>query len=200
VTREPQPEVPDLGGADAGDRSSITDVNGSIARFEMAYTPGERERFSFGPTLLQRAPSFVALAAALALVVLVAMAHFGSSNSNLYIWIVERDRGVPTVPLTFIIALCAVSFVVATSLRGVIVTRDAVEARYVGGFGVPRVRKWSWAQIDRLIVADDDVMLELWNGAYEKLPRVREGTQLADLLGRIAASRGRTVTRLAAKL
>lgn len=65
--------------------------------------------------------------------------------------------------------------------------------------GVPRIRKWTWSQIDRLVVDDEDVMLELWDGSYEKLPKVREGKKLAELLERVAAGRGRPVTRLPRK-
>ena len=39
-------------------------------------------------------------------------------------------------------------------------------------------------------------MLELWDGTYERLPKVRDGKRLADLLAGIATARGRSVTRL----
>ncbi len=199
VTEQPQDDMPTLETPDSeGDRSSITDHDGSIARFEMAYSPGEHERFAFGPPLWQRAPSLLCLAGAMALVVLVAVAYSGASSASVYLWLTTRP--VNALPLTFLVTLCAVGVCIRAGLRGVIVTRDGVEARDLLPFGVPRIRRWSWAQIDRLIVADDDVMLELWNGTYEKLPPVREGTKLAELLGRIATSRGRTVTRLAAKV
>ena len=53
--------------ADDGDRPSITEVNGSVARFEMAYNPNPDDRFVFGPPLWQRLPSllFVGFAGAL---------------------------------------------------------------------------------------------------------------------------------------
>jgi hypothetical protein len=81
-------------------------------------------------------------------------------------------------------------------MRGVVVTADGVEARYLLAMGVPKIRKWSWAQIDRFVIDDADVMLELWNGTYERLPKVRDGEKLANLLEGIAAARGRAVTRL----
>lgn len=84
-------------------------------------------------------------------------------------------------------------------MRGVIVTKDGVEARYLLALGVPRIKRWAWSQIDRLVLDETDVMLELWDGTYEKLPLVREGKRLAELLERIAAGRGRTVTRLPRK-
>jgi hypothetical protein len=84
---------------------------------------------------------------------------------------------------------------VRDALSGVVVTRDALEMRCVT-MTVPRVKRYRWAQIDRLVVDDEDVMLELWNGTYERLPRVRDGKGLASLLERVAAARGRPVTRL----
>jgi hypothetical protein len=62
--------------------------------------------------------------------------------------------------------------------------------------GFPRVKRLAWAQIDRVVISGNDVMLELWNGSYERLPKVQEGAKLADLLARIATAHGRTVTRL----
>ncbi len=58
------------------------------------------------------------------------------------------------------------------------------------------MNRWTWTQIDRVVVDDDEVMLELWNGTYERLPAVQGGRRLADLLASIATARGRTVTRL----
>jgi hypothetical protein len=197
---QPAPARPGLiESADEGDRSSITDVNGTVAHFEMAYNPNDRTRYAFGPPVWQRVPSLVYLACALALACVVAVAYSGSSNSSLYVRIVEGDRNRPfgSVPLTFLVVLSAVGTVLRAGLRGVIVTRDGVEARYLLSLGVPRIRKWSWAQIDRLVIDERDVMLELWNGSYEKLPAVRESKKLGDLLERIASARGRTVTRLA---
>ncbi|WP_146648378.1 hypothetical protein [Labilithrix luteola] len=196
------PELPGMiETADDGDRPSITDVNGTVARFEMAYSPDKPERFAFGPPLSQRIGSLLYMSFALILAGAVLLAYNGSSNSRLFTWIVEGDRHRPfgSIPLTIIVFCSALATVVRASLRGVIVTGDGVEARYLLPMGVPRIRKWNWAQIDRLVIADDDVMLELWNGTYEHLPKVRDGKKLADLLERIGGARGRTITRLGAK-
>lgn len=196
-----EPGLQDLIETSDGDRPSITDVNGTVARFEMAYNPKEDERFVFGPPLWQRAPSLVYLGFALTLAAMVFAAYHGSSNSSLYVWVVEGDRNRPlgSIPLTFLIVFSAFATVVRAGMRGVVVTKNGVEARYILALGVPRIRKWSWSQIDRLVVDDEDVMLELWDGQYEKLPRVREGRKLAELLERVAAGRGRPVTRLPKK-
>lgn len=197
----PIPQLPDIvESSDDGDRPSITEVDGTVAKFEMAYAPASSDRFAFGAPLASRIPGYLFLLFAAALALTVLAAYYGSSNSRLYVWVVEGDRHrvFGSGPLAFIIAFAALGNVIKTALRGVIVTADAVEARMlVAGF--PRVRRWTWAQIDRVVVDEQDVLLELWDGTYERLPKVRDGQKLADLLVSIATARGRTVTRLAAK-
>src|ERR1051325_6197174 len=130
--------------ADEGDRPSITEVNGTVARFEMAFDPREGERFTFGPPLWQRMPSFVFLGFAITLATLTAAATHASSNSAMFRWVADRPM---TQPLSIIILLCALGTVVRTLLRGVVVTKDGVETRdLIAGF--PRVRKYRWSQID----------------------------------------------------
>lgn len=196
-------DMPDLVESSDGDRPSVTDVNGTVARFEMAYNPREDERFVFGPPLWQRAPSLIYLGFALAMAAAIFSAYHGaSSNSSLYVWVVEGDRNRPlgSQPLAFLVLFSAVATVIRAGMRGVVVSRDGIEARYLLALGVPRIRRWTWAQVDRLVVDDEDVMLELWDGNYEKLPRVRDGKELASLLERVAAGRGRPVTRLPRKV
>jgi hypothetical protein len=188
--------------SEESDRPSITEVNGTIAKFEMAYSPDKADRFAFGPPLWARLPGYVFLAFAAGIALTVFAAYHGSSNSRLYIWVVEGDRNrvIGSAPLAFIIAFTAIGNMIKTSLRGVIVTAEGIEARMIHATGFPSVKRWTWAQIDRVVLDDDDVMLELWNGTYERLPRVREGKKLADLLASIATARGRGVTRLAPEL
>jgi hypothetical protein len=191
----PPASAPDL--IDDGDRPSITDVNGTVAKFEMAYNADKSDRFAFGVPLVARLPGYAFLAFAAVIGLTVLSAYYGSSNSSLYIWVVEGDRHrvFGSGPLAFIIVFAALGNVLKTALRGVIVTADAVEARFlVAGF--PKVKRWTWAQIDRLVVDEGDVMLELWDGTYERLPKVQDAKKLADLLAGIATARGRSVTRL----
>lgn len=184
--------------SDDGDRPSITDAHGTIARFEMAYSPNESDRFAFGPPLWARIPGYIFLAFAATVGLLVLYAHFAPSNSRLYIWIVEGDhhRAFGSAPLAFVIAFTAIGNVIKTGLRGVIVTAEGIEARILLAGGFPKVRRWTWAQVDRLVIDGEDVMVELWNGEYERLPKVKDGEKLANLLASIATARGRAVTRL----
>lgn len=177
--------------SDDDERPSITEVNGTVARFEMAYNPNPDERFVFGPPLWQRLPSLLFLGFAGVLLAATLLAHQGSSNSALHRFIVTENR----TPLVLVIVFAAVATFIRSGLRGVVVTREGVETRTLS-LGFPRVRKFRWAQIDRVVLDEESVLFELWNGTYERLPRVRDGAKLVDLLERVALGRGRHVTRL----
>jgi hypothetical protein len=176
---------------DDGERPSITEIKGTVARFEMAYNPNPTERFAFGPPIWQRLPSLLFVGFAGVLAVATFLAHHAPPSSPIFRFIVEDGR----TPFVVVIVLTALATFVRSGLRGVIVTRDGVETRDLS-LGIPRVRKYRWAQIDRVIVDGQDVMFELWNGSYDRLPRVREGEKLVSILERVAIGRGRTVTRL----
>jgi hypothetical protein len=176
---------------DEGERPSITEANGTVARFEMAYSPSPMERFVFGPPIWQRLPSLVFVGFAAVLGAAALIAHSSPTSSALYRFMVLENR----IPLVIIIALAAVATFIRSGLRGVVITRDGVETRTLS-LGFPRVRRWRWAQIDRVVLDKQDVLVELWNGSYERLPRVAEGEKMVDLLERVALGRGRQVTRL----
>ncbi len=184
--------------AEPSERISVTDVNGTVARFEMAYSPNDKDRFAFGPPLRMRVPSFIFLGFSLVLVGLVLAAHAGSSNSKLYVWLVEGDRGRPVSAgvLATIVFLSAVGTVIRAHMRGVIVRAEGVEARYLLPMGVPRIKRWAWTQIERIVVDAHAVMFELWNGEYVRMPDVAKPGELGDLLERIATARRIRVTRL----
>jgi hypothetical protein len=181
-----------------GDRISVTDVNGTVARFEMAYSPSETERFRFGPPLYQRIPSMVLFVLALGLVGTVLYGESGSSGTALSSWLAAQDRGRPigSLGLSVIVAICAFGTVVRAQMRGLVIRADGVEARYLMALGVPRICKWTWAQVERIIVDESSVMFELWNGQYERLPSVSDHRGMCDLLLRIASGRKIRVTRL----
>jgi hypothetical protein len=183
-----------------GERISITEVNGTVARFEMSYSPPAGERLFFGPPRSARLPGFVFLAFALVLVLLEVLAYTGSSNSRLYVWLVEGDRGrpVPSALLAAIILVSALGTVLRTHLRGVVLRSDGLEARYLLALGLPRIRKWAWAQIHRMVIDEKQVMLELWDNTYEKLPPVGDFAKMRAALEGIAAARKIPVTRLGA--
>lgn len=191
--------MPDLGAEEeGGDRISVTDVNGTVARFEMAYSPPEGHKTKFGPPLVQRLPSLVFVGLALSMIAAVFVAQAGSSGSYLYRFVVEGDKGRPlsAETLAFVVLACALGTVLRAQMRGVVVRADGLEARYLLAAGIPKMRRWAWTQIERVVLDDTQVMVELWNGQYERLPRVAEPKRLNDMLEGICAARKIRLTRL----
>jgi hypothetical protein len=178
---------------------SITDVHGTVARFEMSYSAPSGSRTKFGPPLGDRVPSAAYLVGALLLGAAVLYAYsFAPSSSRLFAWVVEGDRERPISAniLAAIVVISAVGTVARTHMKGVLVSDDWVEARYLLPLGIPRARRWGWAQILRLVIDETTVALELWDGSFERLPRVAKGQKLVDLLRRHAEHRRIDVTVL----
>lgn len=184
--------------ADEGEPISVTDVNGTVARFEMAYSPVGPDRSRFGPPMSQRLPSFVFLALAVGLVITVLYGESPSSSPALSAWLADHDRGRPigSLGLACIVVVCALGTVVRAQMRGLVVRADGVEARYLLALGVPRIRRWTWAQVERIVLDESSIMFELWNGEYERLPTVKDHASLCNLLERIASGRKIRVTKL----
>jgi hypothetical protein len=202
---EPTP-TPELQNFDEeGERPSITDVNGTVARFEMAYEPSPKERHPFGPPLRSRIPSLVYLCVGIALLSVVGIAYSSSGHGSLYDFFVEGDRfrAVRSPVLATMVLVSGLATVLRAHMRGVIVHGDGLEMRDVMILGIPTVRRWAWAQVHRIIVDDTQprtrVAVELWDNSHVKLPEVARGRELADLLERIGAARRIATTRLARK-
>lgn len=197
----PSTELQDF--TEEGDRPSVTDANGTVARFEMAYSPSPKERHPFGPPFRSRIPSLVYLCVGIALLAIVGIAYSSSGTGKLYDWIVEGDRfrAVRTPVLATMVLVSGLATVLRAHMRGVIVHADGLEMRDILILGVPTVRKWAWAQIHRIIVDDTRlqprIALELWDSSHVKLPDVSRGRELADLLEHIGAARRIATTRLA---
>jgi len=193
-------ELPDLVPPEARpSMDSVTDVNGTVARFEMAYSPIASRGVSFGPPLRQRLPSLVFCGFGAILVGLVITAYyFASSNSRLYEWIVDGDRArpLPASVLAIVVLLSGIGTAIRARMRGVLIHPDGIEARYLLPMGVPRIKRWTWAQVERMVLDDEGAMLELWDATYERLPDVARPKELTTLLERVALERRIVVTRL----
>jgi hypothetical protein len=179
-------------------RVSVTEVDGSVARFDMAYSAPKREKIAFGPPLAQLLPSLFFVAFALAMVAFVFVGETRPPGSRFYAFVVEGDRGRPLSArtLAFLVLASSLGTALRARMRGVIVKPDGVEARYLLPMGIPRIRRWAWSQIERIVVDDTQVMFELWNGQYERLPAVAEPKKLSALLEHIAITRNLRLTRL----
>lgn len=192
-----EPSLPD--DDDEGERVSVTDVNGTIARFEMTYSPPTGERTKFGPPLATRIPSAIYLVLALVLGALVLYAYMvASSGTRLFAWVVEGDRGrpLPASVLAVIVVVSAFATVLRTHMRGVLVSDDWVEARYLLPLGIPRAKRWAWAQVLRVVIDGTRVAFELWDGSFERLPAVAKGRELVEMVLQHAERRRIDVTLL----
>lgn len=192
------PDPPEEGAApEEEERISITEVNGTIARFGMAYNLEPGSRLVFGPPLRMRLPSFVYLGVAM-VGLLGVLSAYASPGSRLHALVVEGDRQRPISALAFalILLVSAIGTVLRAHMRGVLLHADGIEARDLMTLGIPRIRKWAWAQISRMVVDDDGVLLELWNGAYARLPQVASPREMGERLEHLGIARGIQVTRL----
>lgn len=197
-----EPPAPDAIVDDDGDRVSITDVNGTVAHFEMTYpapsgAPGAR--IKFGPPLRSRVPSAIYLLGALVLGAVVLYAYtVASSSSRLFVWAVEgdRDRPVSASVLAIIVVVSALATVLRTHMRGVLVSDQWIEARYLLPLGIPKARRWGWPQVLRIVIDDTRIALELWDGSFEKLPDVAGARELVQVILQQAQRRRIGVTVL----
>jgi hypothetical protein len=155
----------------------------------MTYRPVET---TFGPPLRVKIPSFAYVAIALFAVMIVITAERSPHDSWLYVNVVERGvRGlIGARTLAVLLALGALSSVLRASMRGVRVRGDGVEYRDIISLGLPRLRRYRWAQIDRVILdLPQSVALDLWDGSRAFLPLVADRTGLAATLEKVATAR-----------
>jgi hypothetical protein len=177
----PEPERVD----DDGDRISITDVNGTIARFEMTYSPPEAgDRRKFGPPLRSRIPSAIYLAASVVFGIVTLLAYNAPTSSKLFVWAVEGDRIRPisVSVIAVVLLVSSLATVLRTHMRGVIVTDDWVEARYLLPLGIPRAKRWGWPQVTRIVIDGPRTGFEMYDGSFERLPEVADGKAMAQLI------------------
>jgi hypothetical protein len=120
------------------------------------------------------------------------------SSSRLFVWAVEgdRDRPVSASILAAIVFISAVGTVLRTHMRGVLVSEQWIEARYLLPLGIPKARRWGWPQVLRVVIDDTRIALELWDGSFERLPEVAKSRELVNLVVRLAHRRRIDVTAL----
>lgn len=158
---------------------------------------------SFGPPLKERLPWFAYFVFALIIAGIIVYGQNAPTNSTLFRYVVEEDRHriMPASVCAIILFCSALAGLLRDQMRGVVVRPEGVELRELLAFGIPRVRKWTWAQIDRmrLPVTEDsnddiprirgDITLDLWDGSSELLPTVNNKLELALVLERVALTR-----------
>ena len=192
----------DLGDADSSDEPiTVTDVRGTVARFAMSYEPPTKERVKFGPPFRMRVGSFVYMAVALGILGLVVWGYNAPSTSRIFRWIVEGDRTRPlgSQVLAGIVMVSALATVVRAHMRGVVLSPDWIESRYLLPLGIPKASRWGWAQVHRIIFDKQSVALELLDGSWERLPEVADPERLRKVLLGHAAEKKIDVSELATK-
>jgi hypothetical protein len=156
----------------------------------MTYAPAES---AFGPPLRARVPSFVYLVLALAAVMIVLLAENSPADSWLFVNIVERGmRGpISARAVAFMLVLGALSSVLRANMRGVRIRGDGLEYRDIVSIGLPKLKRYRWAQIDRIILdlPQRNIALDLWDGTRAFLPIVQDRSGLANALERVGAAR-----------
>jgi hypothetical protein len=156
----------------------------------MTYKPAKSQ--TFGPPAITHVPSMIYLALAIALVAVVMIGSVSSSNSWLFRYIVEEDsqRLLGARTLAVIVLASAIASVAKTRMRGVIVHPEGLETRDMLGMGWPRVRRYAWPQIDKIVLdAGQTIAVDLWDGRREWLPKVGARDELAAELERVAMAR-----------
>jgi hypothetical protein len=155
----------------------------------MTYRPAET---AFGPPVRVKIPAFLYLLVALAAAMTVLIAEKSPAGSFLYLQIVERSaRGfVSARTVTVLLILGAISSLVRANMRGVRIRSDGVEYRDVVTLGLPKLRRYRWAQIDRVVLdLPDCLAFDVWDGTRVFLPEVADRAGLSQALEKIAAAR-----------
>lgn len=167
----------------------------------MTYRPDKRQ--TFGPPLRERALTIGYVVIAALVVGLIIYGQNAPSNSIFFKYVVEGDRHrvVSSSVCAIILGVSASAAFLREQMRGVIVHPDGIELRELLTFGLPKVRRLTWTQIDRVSVPPADprtlamkpgganIRLDLWDGSREWLPKVANMTALSLLLERVALAR-----------
>jgi hypothetical protein len=154
----------------------------------MTYRPTEAV---FGPPLSVRLPSVLYLLIALVVAGLVLAGEMSPPSSRLNEYVVQRDinRLISSRTLATLLIISSIASVIRAGMRGVRVRGDGIEYRDVVTL-LPRVRRYKWAQIDRIILdSPDTILLDLWDGSRSSLPLVSDRRGLSRALEKVAAAR-----------
>ncbi len=182
-----------------GDRISITDINGTVARFEMTLEPPSAGmRAKFGPPFRARIPSALYFFASVVFGIVTVIAYNSPTSSKLFVWAVEGDRIRPisVSVIAVILLVSSAATMLRTHMRGIIVADDWVEARDLLPLGIPRAKRWGWPQVTRIVLDGPRVGFELYDGTFERLPEVADGRALVQLIMQHAARLRIDVTSL----
>jgi hypothetical protein len=145
----------------------------------------------FGPPWSVRIWPLLYLLLALGVTALVLIGESSPSNSRLFVYVVEQDQhrilGARALALALVVSSLAA--IVRSNMRGVRVRPDGVEYRDVINHLWPRARRYKWAQIDRILLDQKDIALDLWDTSRTFLPAVANRDRLAAVLEKVGVAR-----------
>ncbi len=153
----------------------------------MTYRPAEE---FFGPPLSVRVPAFIHGGLAALVLALVFAVERGSQDSALYHYMFRQKHMIDTHLAASLFALSSLLSMVRDGMRGVRIRPNFVEYRELISAVWPRVRRYRWAQIDRVVFEQSgSISVDLWDGRREILPEVRDTDELRAVLERLALAR-----------
>jgi hypothetical protein len=155
----------------------------------MTYRPSERV---FLPPWQQRIPALLYFVISSTVLVIVLVAEASSSNSQLYVRIIEENSRRVMSPRTFaaLLFLSALAAVVRSGMRGVRIRGDGIEYRDVVSAVWPRLKRIRWPQLDAIVLdVPGEVVFDLWDNSRVYLPKVADRDGLLSTLETIAVAR-----------
>lgn len=157
--------------------------------FDMTYRPAQA--VSFGPPWKSWLLPGAYFLLSIALLAAVTLAYLSQQETWLFRYVVEGDahRFVGSRVLALVFFIGGVAVLVRTSMRGVVVHPEGIEARYIGALGWPKVRNCTWAEIDELVFDKQAVAVGLWNGDRIWLPPVGNDQSMRRSLQKVAQAR-----------
>ena len=167
----------------------------------MTYRPAGS--VSFGPPISERMATIAYVGLAAAICAVIVYGQNAPSNSWIFHYVVEgdRDRLMSSTACAIVLLVSVVAALAREGMRGVVVHPDGIETREVLALGWPRVRRFHWSQIDRLVVPEakrvptrrpkkqGNIRVDLWDGSRAWLPRVGNWIDLAVMLEKVALAR-----------
>lgn len=173
----------------------------------MTYRPAGS--VSFAPPLRERLFSLSYLTFAVLVSAVIVYGQNAPSGSWIFNYVVEGDRHrmVPSSVCAIILFSSALAAVLREQMRGVVVHPDGIEMRELLPLGWPRIKRFQWSQIDRLVVppslgqsppsaagaggegSKKTIRLDLWDGSSTWLPSVAKVVELAVMLEKVALAR-----------
>jgi hypothetical protein len=169
----------------------------------MTYRP--EASVSFGPPISERLPTILYFAFAMIATAFIIYGQHAPTNTWIFRFVVEGDRArlITSSSCAIILSVSAIAAMLREQMRGVVVHPEGLELRELLAFGLPRVRKMQWSQIDRFCLPaaksqqgetsvpklSGGIGIDLWDGTRTWLPAVGNGVGLALLLERVALAR-----------